>query len=260
MRRVPLLSVRCAARSGTPSPAATIPRTGQRSVQDLEPLANPDSPCTQPIAPVLTAVSATAGAADVSPAPAAPSPALRTLCRRLRVPPHCEAAWAASGPHPAWQFCAYFACGILQCALAVAVFGLPSPWSTKLLVVRLVPGWSYIAARALAIGWTWFAGPSRTPAIVTIADALTYSIAGITTCLQPRALVPFQSRFSFSVLNGILVCAGCGTVLMERPGSVRLSFLPLFWALGVRTVRFVDAFTDMAFARLVLEDVRAPLL
>lgn len=211
---------------------------------------------TQPIAPGCRPAGATADEDDVPLAPEAPPPALRAICRRLRLPAHREAGWAASGPRPALRFCLYFACGLTQCALAIVVFGVPVPLSMTLLAVRVIPGWVYVAARALTVAWVWFAGPARTPAWVTAFDAVAYSVVGITTCLQPRARVPYRSRFVFSALNGALVFCGCGTVLWERPGGVHLAPVPVLWALGVRTIRFVDAFTDLAFARLVIEDVR----
>lgn len=213
----------------------------------------------QPIAPTYPPAGATAGEADVSSVLEPPPPELRAICRRLRVSAHLEAAWAASGPRPALRFCLFFAFGITQCTLAVVVFGIPAPWSVTLLAVRVVPGWTYIVARTVVVAWTWFVGPASAPPLVTAADALTYSILGVTTCLQPRARMPFQSRLVFALLNAILVFCGCGALIMERPGAVRLEAGPALWALGVRTVRFVDAFTDLAFARLIIEDVRSAI-
>lgn len=198
-----------------------------------------------------------AAEAEGAPTPEASPPELHALCRWLRIPAHREAAWAASGPRPALRFCLFFAFGATQCVLAKVIFGAPVPWSRTLLVVRVIPGWMYVISRTVTVAWVWFAGPARTPPLATAVDAVAYSVVSITICLQPRARVPFRSRFVFSALNSVVLFCGCGTLLMERPHGVELAPLQVIWALGVRTIRFVDVFADLAFARLVIENVRS---
>ena len=211
---------------------------------------------TQPLDATSKPAGSTADEVDVLAAPTS-SLSLRALCRHLDLSPQRKAAWSANGPHPALCFYLFFPFSAAQCALAVASFGIASPWLSQLLAVRIVPGWVHIAARVTTALWPWFTGPGRTPLLATAAAEELYAAVSVTTCLQPRVRMPFGSRLDFTIVTGVAVCCGCSALLVERPRDVKLGVGPVVWALAVRTARFVDVFTELAFAGLMLEDVRA---
>ena len=197
------------------------------------------------------------GNATIMPAPPPPPP---VRCRHLRLPPQHEAAWAATGPWSRLRYITFFALGAAQCVLAAVVYVFAVPRHGAPHGVRIALGWVCVAARSTTVLWSWVVGPRRTPLLATAADALSYSAVAIWTCLQPRARVPFRDRLVFAAMNGMLLLCGCGTLLMERPSGVPPRTVPILWAVGVRTMRFVDVFTELSFAGLLLEDVRLLLL
>jgi hypothetical protein len=185
------------------------------------------------------------------------------LCKNLRMHASAADGWTAMSMKPRAAVCIFFVSDILCisiCFLTFVIGLLHSSWQ-PFVGISLVP---FFTLEFVLTFCFWRNGPmlakTKFYSLVFFVWLCAGSPIPLLTFLGPPATLPFNSLLASTLLTGATVFASnvvnkLGRVPLDHPPAPMPNFRIVFFDATVRTLRIMDALTDMILIRLLAAKV-----